>query len=158
MRFLGATAISALISVPPGGPHLGRASRAPPPTAQQSVTAPPATDLSGEHLIDLTKEFLDTGTGFYSALRPELMSDDFIFRGGVVGPLNKKDYCRTMELLGAVGRETPGRVRFIHLNHTNPALNRADLQAEVKAMQRVAVTGAPKAEMKVEEAEGTASI
>ena len=39
---------------------------------------------------------------------------------------------RTMELLEEVGRETPGRVRFIHLNHTNPALNRDDLQAEIR--------------------------
>ena len=29
---------------------------------------------------------------------------------------------RTMELLEAMGRKSPGRVRFIHLNHTNPAL------------------------------------
>ncbi len=39
---------------------------------------------------------------------------------------------RTMELLEAVGRETPGRVRFIHLNHTNPALNDLDLQDEIR--------------------------
>ena len=39
---------------------------------------------------------------------------------------------RTMELLEELGRETPGRVRFIHLNHTNPALNRDDLQAEIR--------------------------
>jgi hypothetical protein len=67
------------------------------PTA--SVAAPIATRTSQE-LIDKTREFLDTGTGFYSGLRPELMSEEFIFRGGVVGPLNKKDYCRTMALLG----------------------------------------------------------
>ena len=40
---------------------------------------------------------------------------------------------RTMELLKAVGRETPGRVRFIHLNHTNPALNDQDLQDTIRA-------------------------
>ncbi len=39
---------------------------------------------------------------------------------------------RTMELLEAVGRATPGRIRFIHLNHTNPALNDADLQRAIK--------------------------
>jgi phosphoribosyl 1,2-cyclic phosphodiesterase len=32
-----------------------------------------------------------------------------------------------------VGRETPGRVRFIHLNHTNPALNDQDLQDTIRA-------------------------
>ena len=39
---------------------------------------------------------------------------------------------RTMELLEEVGRDAPGRVRFIHLNHTNPALNRADIQETVR--------------------------
>ena len=39
---------------------------------------------------------------------------------------------RTMELLQAMGRESPGRVRFIHLNHTNPALNDQDLQDEIR--------------------------
>ena len=39
---------------------------------------------------------------------------------------------RTMELLEAMGRKTPGRVRFIHLNHTNPALNDLDLQDEIR--------------------------
>ena len=38
-----------------------------------------------------------------------------------------------MELLEEIGRDAPGRVRFIHLNHTNPALNREDLQTEVKS-------------------------
>ena len=39
---------------------------------------------------------------------------------------------RTMELLEEVGRESPGRVRFIHLNHTNPALNDQNLQDEIR--------------------------
>ncbi len=40
---------------------------------------------------------------------------------------------RTMELLEEIGREQPGRVRFIHLNHTNPALNDLDLQDRIRA-------------------------
>ena len=40
---------------------------------------------------------------------------------------------RTMELLQEMGRESPGRVRFIHLNHTNPALNDQDLQDEIRS-------------------------
>lgn len=67
--------------------------RVPPPCAN-------AAALTSERLIELTQEFLETGTGFYSPLRPELLAADFIFRGGVVGPLNKFDYCRTMEMLG----------------------------------------------------------
>ena len=53
-----------------------------------------------KQLIEWAQEFLDTGTGFYSTLRPDLLDDDFIFRGGVVGPLSKRDYVRTMRLLG----------------------------------------------------------
>ena len=39
---------------------------------------------------------------------------------------------RTMELLEDVGRKTPGRIRFIHLNHTNPALTDPELQTRIK--------------------------
>lgn len=83
----------------PSAPETKREPRAPALRLSAGAdSAPPA--LTSERLIELAKEFLDTGTGFYSACRPELMADEFIFRGGVVGPLNKKDYCRTMELLG----------------------------------------------------------
>mmetsp|Transcript_26418 Transcript_26418/g.89098 ORF Transcript_26418/g.89098 Transcript_26418/m.89098 type:complete len:255 (+) Transcript_26418:49-813(+) len=78
--------------------------RAPSPAAQLSPevasTTSAAAPLMPDRLIALTQEFLNTGTGFYSPLRPELMAEDFIFRGGVVGPLSKTDYCRTMRLLG----------------------------------------------------------
>ena len=90
----------ALLLQPRAAPALLLQPRAPPPRLSAAVDAVAAPALTSERLVDLTKEYLDTGTGFYSALRPELMADDFIFRGGVVGPLNKKDYCRTMELLG----------------------------------------------------------
>lgn len=43
---------------------------------------------------------MDEATGFYSELKPEFLADDFVFRGGVVGPLNKADYVDTMEKLG----------------------------------------------------------
>ena len=66
----------------------------------RATLATDSTQLTAEELVQKTQEFIATGTGFYSPLRPELLADDFIFRGGVVGPLNKKDYCRTMELLG----------------------------------------------------------
>ena len=70
---------------------------APPRRHPPQASVAPRT---AEESIALATDFLDTGTGFYSSLRPELMSEEFIFRGGVVGPLNKKDYCRTMTLLG----------------------------------------------------------
>jgi hypothetical protein len=71
-------ALSLLVSTP---------LRAPQPRAQ--ITVAPTTSLTDERLIELTKA--GTSTGFYSALRPELMAKDFVFRGGVVGPLNKAD-------------------------------------------------------------------
>jgi hypothetical protein len=58
------------------------------------------SQLSEGQLIELSQNFLEHGTGFYSDLQPDLFAEDFIFRGGVVGPLNKKDYLRTMRLLG----------------------------------------------------------
>ena len=40
---------------------------------------------------------------------------------------------RTMDRLAEQARARPGRLRFIHLNHTNPALHDEDLRAEVEA-------------------------
>ncbi len=39
---------------------------------------------------------------------------------------------QTMERLGAEGRAAPGRFRFIHLNHTNPALLDRKIQAQLR--------------------------
>ena len=102
-------------------------------------TAAPATaaPYTADELIELTKKFLDTATGLYSPLDAEQFADDFIFRGGVVGPLNKKDYLRTMTLLGCaeafdlahnafgftVDPDDPMCVRFFLRNrgeHTKP--------------------------------------
>ena len=69
-------------------------------TTVRPPSAPPSAPLTPERLVELSRTFLSTGTGFYSEVRPELFADDFVFRGGVVGPLNKPDYCRTMRLLG----------------------------------------------------------
>lgn len=93
--------------------------------------------FSEVELIAKAKEFLDEGTGFYSSLRPELLDEEFIFRGGVVGPLNKDDYLRTMTLLGvsdafdltsnyfgfAADPDVPNSVRFFIRNrgeHVKP--------------------------------------
>lgn len=40
---------------------------------------------------------------------------------------------RTMQLLAEVARRRPGAIRFIHLNHTNPALHDAALRREIEA-------------------------
>ncbi len=48
----------------------------------------------------------------------------------------------TMRRLADVARAAPGRVRFIHLNHTNPAFNDPTLAGEINARGfRIAVVG-----------------
>lgn len=39
---------------------------------------------------------------------------------------------RTMQKLADVAAKNPGRIRFLHLNHTNPALHDAAIRAEVE--------------------------
>lgn len=51
-------------------------------------------------LIEKAKDFVDNQSGFYSDFDAEVFSEDFVFRGPVVGPLNKKDYLDTMEAFG----------------------------------------------------------
>eukprot|EP00931_Biecheleriopsis_adriatica_P086199 TRINITY_DN60910_c0_g1_i1.p1 TRINITY_DN60910_c0_g1~~TRINITY_DN60910_c0_g1_i1.p1 ORF type:complete len:253 (-),score=35.69 TRINITY_DN60910_c0_g1_i1:170-928(-) len=46
--------------------------------------------------MELAKEFVETGTGFGSPARPELIADDFVFRGPIIGPLCKADYLETL--------------------------------------------------------------
>lgn len=49
---------------------------------------------------------------------------------------------RTMELLGERARTRPGTLRFLHLNHTNPALRDVEVRARIAAAGfAVAVTG-----------------
>ena len=57
------------------------------------------SSASSQELIAKTIDFLETGTGFYSAPEASMLADDFVFRGGVVGPLGKADYLDTMEKL-----------------------------------------------------------
>jgi pyrroloquinoline quinone biosynthesis protein B len=40
---------------------------------------------------------------------------------------------RTMDMLADVAREHPGRIRFLHLNHTNPALHDESIRASITA-------------------------
>jgi pyrroloquinoline quinone biosynthesis protein B len=40
---------------------------------------------------------------------------------------------RTMERLAGVARERPGAIRFLHLNHSNPALWHAAVRARIEA-------------------------
>ena len=49
-----------------------------------------------QELFDITKDFIATKQGLYSEPDGSAYAEDFVFRGGVIGPLNKKDYVSTM--------------------------------------------------------------
>jgi hypothetical protein len=49
-----------------------------------------------EQLLAKAEEFTKTGNGFYCPPDASLLSEEFVFRGPVVGPLNKKDYLHTL--------------------------------------------------------------
>lgn len=55
------------------------------------------TVKESEVLIQLAKEFLYTQSGFYSPVNETVFSNEFVFRGPIVGPLNKDDYIRVMD-------------------------------------------------------------
>jgi len=48
-------------------------------------------------LIEKTKDIVDNKSGFYSSYDASVFAEDFVFRGSLVGPLNKKDYLGTMK-------------------------------------------------------------
>lgn len=58
-------------------------------------SSPPQTKV-----VSLAKEFIEKASGIYGPLDDEMYSEDFVFRGGMIGPLNKKDYLATMRWLG----------------------------------------------------------
>ena len=48
-------------------------------------------------LCETAETFITSQSGFYSPSAPEMLADDFVFRGPVIGPLNKRDYLSTMD-------------------------------------------------------------
>jgi hypothetical protein len=69
-----------------------RGLRVPPPTA----CAAEVSVAAGLDVVALTKEFLATGTGYYSAVDADALDEAFVFRAPSIGPLNKPDYINTM--------------------------------------------------------------
>ena len=73
-------------------------STAQPETSQIVPPIPSNTGSTNDDtLIKLANEFIYTQSGFYSPAEPSKYSDQFVFRGPYIGPLNKKDYLLTME-------------------------------------------------------------
>eukprot|EP00971_Amphidinium_carterae_P222067 4408447-Amphidinium_carterae.1 len=50
-------------------------------------------------VIALAKKYVSKGNGFWNPVDPELMAEDFVFRGEYIGPLSKKDYVDTISKL-----------------------------------------------------------
>ena len=47
-------------------------------------------------VIEAAQQFMKS-TGYFNPMEDSLFSDDFVFRGPVIGPLNKKDYQEVLE-------------------------------------------------------------
>lgn len=66
-----------------------------------ATEVPPIPSSTGSNnddtLMKLANEFIYKSSGFYSPADPSVFSDDFVFRGAYIGPLNKRDYLSTME-------------------------------------------------------------
>ena len=64
--------------------------------AALSASAATPTPTSTKR-TDLAQVFINSKSGFYSPFVEDAFADDFVFRGPVIGPLNKADYLSTMD-------------------------------------------------------------
>merc|ERR1711871_1309679 len=62
-----------------------------------AVTAHASAAATSSPLIAAAEEFINTKSGFYSPYDADAFAEDFVFRGPVIGPLNKADYLSTMD-------------------------------------------------------------
>ena len=78
-----------------------------PPVGASSVLAAAASSSSNEvtstitdqKVIDAAKYFMNHG-GYFNPLDAEILAEDFVFRGPVIGPLNKQDYIEVLKYFG----------------------------------------------------------
>lgn len=61
-----------------------------------SISTTTSSDVNSP-LIHLARDFVYNKSGFFSSYDPAVYSDEFIFRGPYIGPLNKIDYFSTMD-------------------------------------------------------------
>eukprot|EP00529_Nitzschia_sp_RCC80_P030511 CAMPEP_0113485098 /NCGR_PEP_ID=MMETSP0014_2-20120614/24308_1 /TAXON_ID=2857 /ORGANISM="Nitzschia sp." /LENGTH=291 /DNA_ID=CAMNT_0000378733 /DNA_START=144 /DNA_END=1019 /DNA_ORIENTATION=+ /assembly_acc=CAM_ASM_000159 len=71
-------------------------------TTSSSPQLPPIeTAPAADHpLIQAAHKFAYSQSGFYSPYDESMFSDEFVFRGPYIGPLNKQDYFSTMDTFG----------------------------------------------------------
>mmetsp|Transcript_55621 Transcript_55621/g.178450 ORF Transcript_55621/g.178450 Transcript_55621/m.178450 type:complete len:268 (-) Transcript_55621:220-1023(-) len=48
-------------------------------------------------LIETAERFMNNGGGYFNPLNMSMLAEDFVFRGPVIGPLNKPDYKRALD-------------------------------------------------------------
>jgi len=58
------------------------------------------TSANSKILIQKAEDILYNKSGFYSDYEADVFSEQFVFRGPNIGPLNKKDYLQTMDAFG----------------------------------------------------------
>ena len=61
------------------------------------IVAAATTQTASTALIDTAEMFINAKSGFYSPYDTDAFSEEFVFRGPVIGPLNKQDYLSTMD-------------------------------------------------------------
>ena len=67
-------------------------------SAAVSAAVPPVEMADAGHpLIQRANEIIYSESGFYSPYDEAAFSEDFVFRGPYIGPLNKRDYLSTMD-------------------------------------------------------------
>jgi len=64
-------------------------------TASTSLSS--SSSPKSKALIEKTKDLIYNKSGFYSNYDSDVFSEDFVFRGPFIGPLNKRDYLQTMD-------------------------------------------------------------
>lgn len=77
-----------------GAVSVARARRVAPLCA---VAPPVQVAAADDPLFKLANEFIYEKSGFYSPYAADAFADDFVFRGPVIGPLNKADFLSTMD-------------------------------------------------------------
>jgi hypothetical protein len=63
----------------------------------EKTTTANAASPNSKALIERAKDIIKNKSGFYSNFDADVFSEEFVFRGPYIGPLNKKDYLDTMD-------------------------------------------------------------
>ena len=100
------------------------------PLASMTRSTPIRMDVSStERRAELAADWIRS-EGFYSPVKREMMSEDFVFMGPVVGPLNAQDYLGTLgvfKIYDAFPDVQVKLTRYRHLCHSHAPLCSPDI-------------------------------